>query len=80
MNCIFRFVGVKGITTFSTQEVAKEVKLDKRQCQVEGERKLKYFANYSRSGCAVECATELMKKRCDCRPYFFRGLFPLFKE
>ncbi|KAI9552641.1 putative amiloride-sensitive sodium channel [Daphnia sinensis] len=67
------FVGVKGITTFNTEEVAKGVTPNKRQCQVEGEQTLKYFPQYSRSACTVECATRLMQDRCKCRPYFFRA-------
>lgn len=68
-----RFVGVKGITTFNTEEVAKDVTPARRQCQVEGEQKLKYFPRYSRSACTIECATRLMQERCKCRPYFFKG-------
>ncbi|KAI9552640.1 putative amiloride-sensitive sodium channel [Daphnia sinensis] len=67
------FVGVKGITTFNTEEVAKGVTPNKRQCQVEGEQTLKYFPQYSRSACTIECATRLMQDRCKCRPYFFRA-------
>ncbi|KAI9565143.1 putative amiloride-sensitive sodium channel [Daphnia sinensis] len=67
------FVGVKGITTFNTEEVAKDVTPHQRQCQVEGEKKLKYFPQYSRSACTIECATQLMQERCKCRPYFFRA-------
>ncbi len=68
-----RFVAVKGITTFNTEEVAKVVKPDKRQCQVEEERKLLFFPRYSRAACTIECATKLMNDTCNCRPYFFRG-------
>ncbi|XP_046649315.1 pickpocket protein 28-like isoform X2 [Daphnia pulicaria] len=67
------FVGVKGITTFNTEEVAKDVTPARRQCQVEGEQKLKYFPRYSRSACTIECATRLMQERCKCRPYFFKA-------
>lgn len=70
------FVAVKGITTFNTEEVANEVPLKKRQCQVERdmEQKLKYFSNYSQSACIVECSTHLIQEKCNCRPYFFRGI------
>lgn len=74
------FVAVKGITTFNTDEVAKEVPATKRQCQVEGdmEQKLKYFSNYSQSACIIECTTRLMIEKCNCRPYFFRGINKIF--
>ena len=68
------FIGVKGVTTWNTEEVAKEVSVEKRQCRVEGETQLDYFPRYSRSACDVECATKKMRKDCNCRPYFFRGL------
>ena len=72
---LIRFVGIKPISTFSTDDVASKVSPQKRQCQVEGERKLKFFPMYSRSACTVECATIKMQESCQCRPYFFRGLF-----
>lgn len=71
----FRFVAVKGTTSFNTEEVAREVAPDQRQCLVEGEKKLKYFQHYSRSACMVECATRIMHDNCQCRPYFLRGSF-----
>lgn len=67
------FVAVKGTTSFNTEEVAREVAPDQRQCLVEGEKKLKYFQHYSRSACMVECATRIMHDNCQCRPYFLRG-------
>lgn len=73
MNNTYRFVGVKATTSFYTKEVTEEVPPAKRQCLAEGEKKLKYFPHYSRSACFVECDTQLMEKRCQCRPFFFRG-------
>ena len=72
-------MGIKPISTFSTDDVALKVSPEKRQCQVEGEKQLKFFPKYSRSACTVECATIKMQERCRCRPYFFRGfLLTLF--
>ena len=70
-----RFIGVKGVTTYNTEEVANEVSADKRQCRVEGEVKLTYFPRYSRSACDIECITKKMEKDCKCRPYFLRGSY-----
>ena len=67
------FVAIKGIKTFNTDEVAKEVSPVKRKCQVKKEHKLLYFSHYSRSACTAECATIRMEDICKCRPYFFRG-------
>uniref|UniRef100_A0A0P5S1Q7 Sodium channel protein Nach n=1 Tax=Daphnia magna TaxID=35525 RepID=A0A0P5S1Q7_9CRUS len=67
------FVAVKATTSFYAEEVARQVSPNKRQCYVEGEKKLKYFQRYSRSACSVECDTQMMEDRCHCRPFFFKG-------
>lgn len=67
------FVAVKATTSFYADEVARQVSPNKRQCYVEGEKKLKYFQRYSRSACSVECDTQMMEDRCHCRPFFFKG-------
>ncbi|XP_046452018.1 pickpocket protein 28-like [Daphnia pulex] len=68
------FVAIKGTTTFNTEDVAREVTPIKRQCLVEGEKKLKYYRQYSRSACFVDCKTRKMQEDCNCRPYFFREI------
>lgn len=73
INYLRRFVAVQETSTFYTKELVKQVQPSKRGCLVDDEVKLKYFTEYSRSACEVECATKIMLDRCQCRPYFFRG-------
>ncbi len=74
MMLLYSFVGVKWTTSFNTEEVANEVNPTKRKCLVEGEKKLKFHKHYSQSACFVECAGNIMQEKCQCRPYFFKGM------
>ncbi|XP_072171567.1 acid-sensing ion channel 2-like [Diadema setosum] len=41
------------------------------------EHQLKYFDTYSRMKCRLECLTDLVLKRCRCKPPFMPGRFPV---
>ena len=44
--------------------------LEKRQCYLEGERKLRYFKIYSRHNCEMECLSNFTALICECAPFY----------
>ena len=46
------------------------VSLDKRNCYLEGERKLKYFDRYTEPFCVTECMLDSILRECQCRPSY----------
>ena len=53
----------------------ESVKLQQRQCTIQGEMKLKHFDTYTNPYCLLDCLTEALVAQCGCVPYYYPGIF-----
>ena len=70
---------MRGTSSDTAPEVGRpEVPPEKRLCLLESESNVEHFWKYSQSGCITECASGLIKKHFDCRPFFLRGIIYIY--
>lgn len=48
----------------------RNVAPEKRRCYFEGEKKLKYFQNYTQRNCELECLSRYTLWACDCVAWY----------
>ncbi|XP_070497894.1 pickpocket protein 28-like [Chironomus tepperi] len=53
----------------STDEEVLSLRLNQRQCFMDGERKLIYFKIYSQRNCEIECLADKILRICSCVPF-----------
>ncbi|XP_070507966.1 uncharacterized protein [Chironomus tepperi] len=53
-----------------TDETLLGLDTDERKCYKSGERKLKFFKNYTAVNCLKECESDFLMKECGCVPYY----------
>lgn len=68
-----KFEGTKNIYItakyFTADESLKGYSPTQRRCYFEGEKKLKFFASYTKAQCEFECLTNFTLKSCGCVRY-----------
>jgi acid-sensing ion channel, other len=60
----------------SIMTIAEELRkypISERQCYLSNERPLKYFSEYSKGNCEIECEVDLILKQCGCYQIFIEG-------
>jgi amiloride-sensitive sodium channel len=57
-------------TLKTTDESLRSYTPEQRRCYFEGERKLKFFASYTKAQCELECLTNNTLKECGCVQFF----------
>lgn len=60
---------VKPSMITTSQNLAR-TKPGRRQCYFEGEKKLKFFKNYTQNNCELECRANYTLRACGCVKYF----------
>lgn len=55
---------------FLIDDEIKTWSLKKRNCYLEGEKKLTFFKIYTKNNCEHECLSFLMSKSCGCVPFY----------
>lgn len=55
---------------FLIDDELKTWPLDKRNCYLDGEKKLFFFKIYTKKNCENECLSFLMSKQCKCVPFY----------
>lgn len=55
---------------FLIEEELKKWSLEKRNCFLDGERKLNFFKIYTKNNCEHECLSVLMSEKCGCVPFY----------
>lgn len=58
-------------TAYSSQKNLRKFSVKKRRCFFEGERKLQFFATYTKSHCNFECLTNFTLRQCGCVKFSF---------
>jgi acid-sensing ion channel, other len=62
-------VNIKPSMITTSQNLAR-TSPGRRQCYFEGEKKLKFFKNYTQSNCELECRSNSTLRACGCVKYF----------
>ncbi len=65
-------VSVTGTDTYST-DALRAFNAHRRGCYFSDEFPLKYYKEYSRSSCVVECENQFIFDECNCVPYYSPG-------
>ncbi|CAG7826654.1 unnamed protein product [Allacma fusca] len=65
-------VAVTATDTFSA-EVLRAFTAERRGCYFSDEFPLKYYKEYSRSSCVLECENNFIFEKCNCVPYYAPG-------
>lgn len=65
-------VAVTATDTFSA-EVLRAFAAKRRGCYFSDEFPLKYYKEYSRSSCVLECENNYIHEKCGCVPYYAPG-------
>lgn len=60
-------------TDIVSNEILRNFAAARRGCYFSDEFPLKYYSEYSRSACVVECETEFIYNECQCTPYYLPG-------
>ena len=65
-------------------EAIYKFSVNKRQCYLEGERKLKYFRQYSFLNCFLECSTnftfQVRNAKCSSPSFVFFAFYPIDQD
>ena len=60
-------------TDIVSNEILRNFAATRRGCYFSDEFPLKYYSEYSRSSCVVECESEFIYNECQCTPYYLPG-------
>jgi Amiloride-sensitive sodium channel len=59
------------VEVIETDEDVRSIRLEKRQCIFQDERKLEFFKVYSKESCEMECLAQEVLAECGCVPFFY---------
>lgn len=62
-------IGVTAIDTYSA-DALRDMRLENRMCRFANEFPLKYYKEYSRSSCVIQCEHEYILQQCGCVPFY----------
>ena len=65
-------VTVTGTDIYS-EDILRNFSPMRRGCYFTDEFPLKYYHEYSRSSCVIECESEFINRECQCTPYYSPG-------